>query len=212
MKKTSETRNFTFEVRAEKRENGKAIITGEPIVFDQKTDIGGFFSETIRAGALEKTDLTDVPLLANHNFSMIPVARSRRNNGNSTMTLTNKANRFTFEAELDTENNATARELYSAVERGDISGMSFCFDIEEEKWSDEKSDYPHRDILRIGKVYEISAVTFPAYEGTSINARSLEKESAQLILEKMRKRSGDFDKDCEESNKLKLLIAIQNEI
>lgn len=210
--KLGEKRNFTFEIRAEENDNGKAIITGEPIVFEQKTDICGCFSESIRSGALLETDLTDVPLLANHNFDMIPVARSRRNNGNSTMTLTSEKNRFTFKAELDIENNLTARELYSAIKRGDISGMSFCFDIEEEKWSEENSDYPHRDILKIGKVYEISAVTFPAYEGTSISARAMDIDQAKNILEKMRKRSGDFATECEELNKLKLQIAIQSEL
>lgn len=210
--KLGEKRFFTFEIRAEETDNGKVIITGEPIVFEQKTDICGCFSETIRSGALLETDLTDVPLLVNHNFNMIPVARSRRNNGNSTMTLTSEKNRFTFKAEIDIENNLTARELRSAINRGDISGMSFCFDIEEEKWSDENSDYPHRDILKIGKVYEISAVTFPAYEGTSISARNMDIDQAKDILEKMRKRSGDFATECEELNKLKTLIAIECEI
>lgn len=208
--KEVEKRNFTFEIRAEETDDGKATIYGEPIVFEQKTDVGGYFSETIRKGALKKTDLRDVPLLVNHNFDLIPVARSRRNNGNSTMLLTSKDDSFTFKAELDIENNTTARELYSAIKRGDITGMSFCFDIVEEKWSDEDTVYPHRDILKIGRVYEISAVTFPCYEGTSINARAMEIDHAKSILEKMKKRHNGNCEDVNTREKLLLQIAIEN--
>lgn len=209
--KEVEKRNFTFEIRAEETDDGKATIYGEPIVFEQKTDVGGYFSETIRKGALKETDLRDVPLLVNHNFDLIPVARSRRNNGNSTMLLTSKDDSFTFKAELDIENNTTARELYSAIKRGDITGMSFCFDIVEEKWTDEDTDYPHRDILKIGRVYEISAVTFPCYEGTSINARAMEIDHAKSILEKMKKRHNGICEDVnKERERLQLLIEIES--
>lgn len=212
--KTVEKRNFLFDIRASEPKEGKAIIEGEPIVFEQKTDICGLFSEIIKTGALEGSDLRDVPLLVNHDFNSIPVARSRRNNGKSTMTLTNEKNRFTFSAELDIENNARAKELYSAIKRGDIAGMSFCFDIESETWKDEKSDYPQREINKIGKVYEISAVTFPAYSGTSINARAMDIAQAKDILEKMRRSGENGNKEEAEKTereRLKLLIDIESE-
>lgn len=209
--KEIEKRNFTFEIRAEENDNGTATIYGEPIVFEQKTDVSGLFSETIKKGALKETDLRDVPLLVNHNFDLIPVARSRRNNGNSTMLLTSKDDSFTFKADLDIKNNTTSRELVSAIKRGDITGMSFCFDIIEETWIDEDTDYPHRDILKIGKVYEISAVTFPCYEGTSINARAMEIDHAKSILEKMKKRhNGNCEDVNKEREKLKLQIEIES--
>ena len=72
---------------------------------------------------------------------------------------------------LDIENNSEARALYSAVKRGDISGMSFMFGINGEEWEALDSDHPTRHITSISNVVEVSAVTFPAYESTEISAR-----------------------------------------
>ena len=165
-KKPMEQRGYQFEVRAEKTDKGD-VITGRPIVYDSKTDMG-YFEEIIEKGALEDTDLTDVRFLVNHDISKIPLARSRRNNGNSTMKLTTDKDGLVIEVQLDTENNAEARSLYSAVKRGDISGMSFMFVIDSEEWEDLDSDHPLRRIKKIKAVYEVSAVTFPAYSSTEI--------------------------------------------
>ena len=131
----------------------------------------GWFDEIIEPGALNKTDLTDVRFLVNHDTSKIPLARSRRNNGNSTMQLTVDNDGMGIRVTLDTENNNEARALYSAVQRGDISGMSFMFGIRDEEWENLDSDHPTRHIKDISTVVEVRAVTFPAYESTEINAR-----------------------------------------
>ena len=131
-KKELERRSYSFEVRAEESEQG-SIITGRPIVYNSRTDIG-FFDEIIESGALDNTDLTDVRFLVNHDTSRIPLARSRRNNGNSTMQLSVDEMGMAIRVKLDTENNAEAKSLYSAVERGDISSMSFMFSIDDEEW------------------------------------------------------------------------------
>ena len=183
------TRTLNFEMGTEKVEQ-KGRITGRPIVYNSLTDIG-YFWEQIAPGALDHTDLRDVRLLINHDTSRIPLARSRRNNENSTMQLIPVVEGMDFRADIDIENNAEARALYSAIERGDISGMSFMFIIDGEEWTDLDTDKPTRTITSISKVYEISAVTFPAYEDTSINVqRSLDKEaldSALATLESERK-------------------------
>lgn len=200
-KKALEQRSYSFEVRAESGERGN-IITGRPIVYESKTDLG-WFDEIIERGALDGADLTDVRFLVNHDISKIPLARSRRNNGNSTMQLSPDFEGMAIDVQLDTENNSEARSLYSAVQRGDITGMSFMFSIDDEEWSDLDSDHPTRHILKIGSVVEVSAVTFPAYESTSINARSNEAlESARLALEKAKEERGQsVDTD---SNELEL--------
>lgn len=167
--KPLEQRAYNFEVRAEETERGH-IITGRPIVYNSRTDLG-LFDEIIEPGALDQTDLTDVRFLVNHDTSKIPLARSRRNNGNSTMQLTVDMTGLGIRVDLDTENNAEARALYSAVERGDISGMSFMFGIRGEEWDDLDSEHPTRRIKDISTVVEVSAVTFPAYDATEINAR-----------------------------------------
>lgn len=178
-----EIRAFNFEVRAEETERGHTL-TGMPIVFDERTDLG-WYDEIIDKGALDRTDLRDVRFLVNHNVDMIPLARSRNNNANSTMQMEAIDNGMTIRVDLDTENNMDARSLYSAVERNDISGMSFMFTVDEDSWEDLESDHPTRHIRSLGKVFEVSAVTFPAYEATSIQARGLADalESAKASLE-----------------------------
>ena len=190
VKKMLEQRSYSFEVRAEEGEGG-AIITGRPIVYDSRTDLG-YFDEIIEQGALDGADLTDVRFLVNHDLSKIPLARSRRNNGNSTMQLSVDAEGMFIRVKLDTENNAEAKALYSAVQRGDISGMSFMFSIDCESWENLESDHPTRHVTKIGSVVEVSAVTFPAYDTTTINARSKEAlDSARSAVETARRQSAE---------------------
>lgn len=196
-KKELERRAYSFEVRAEESDEGN-IITGRPIVYSSRTDLG-WFDEIIEPGALNNTDLTDVRFLVNHDTSKIPLARSRRNNGNSTMQLSVDNNGMSIRVSLDTENNSEARALYSAVQRGDITGMSFMFGINDEEWENIESDHPIRHIRDISSVVEVSAVTFPAYESTEINARSKEAlDNARSALESARHaESESVDTDLE---------------
>lgn len=187
MNKDFEQRSYNFEVRAEETENGN-IITGRPIVYNSKTDLG-LFDEVIEQGALISTDLRDVRFLVNHDLSRIPLARSRRNNGNSTLFLQVDEMGMNIRATLDTENNADARALYSAVQRGDISGMSFMFTVRDEKWENLDSEHPTRRITDIGTIVEVSAVTFPAYDSTEISTRSQQAlDNAREALEKAREQ------------------------
>lgn len=179
-------RVFDFEVRAEHDEKNGDYITGRPIVYNSKTDIG-YFSEIIEKGALDKADMRDVRFLVNHNMDMIPLARSRNNNENSTMQLWIDEQGLNIRVNLDTENNTEAKNLYSAIKRGDITGMSFMFTINKEKWEELESDHPTRRILEIGRVFEVSAVTFPAYEDTEISARDKKTlDSAKSVLDSAR--------------------------
>ena len=179
-----EIRSFNFEVRANENEEHGHFLEGRPIVYDVRTDLG-WYDEIIGKGALDGADLKDVRFLVNHNTDMVPLARSRNNNENSTMQLTVDDEGMGIRVDLDTENNTEARNLYSAVERGDIDGMSFMFTIDGDKWDDIDSDHPTRTITKFSKVFEVSAVTFPAYEQTSISARGLSDalESAKTSLE-----------------------------
>lgn len=201
-KKELESRSYSFEVRADKDEQGGNIITGRPIVYDKMTDLG-WFNEIIERGALDKTNLQDVRFLVNHDTSKIPLARSRKNNKNSTMQLTVDDDGLAIRVTLDTENNADARALYSAVQRGDISGMSFMFSINDEEWQNLESDHPTRRIKEIGTVVEVSAVTFPAYEQTEISTRCKEAlDSARNAVDTAR-RGAEVDTSTLELEKLK---------
>ena len=194
-------RNFTFDIRADTDEDNGAYITGRPIVFESKTNLG-YCDEVIRRGALDDADLSDVRFLVNHNTDMIPLARSQAGNKNSTMQIQTDKDGLTMRVNLDIENNAEARALYSAVQRGDISGMSFMFTITGDEWENLDSEHPTRYINTIGEVSEVSAVTFPAYESTEISARD------KRAVEEARKALQDSDNVELEKLKLKYLYNI----
>ena len=199
-------RAYDFEIRAENNEKHGDYIVGRPIVYGSKANLG-YFDEVIERGALDNTNLKDVAFLVNHNNSMIPLARSRNNNENSTMQITVDENGMSIRVNLDTENNAEARSLYSAIKRGDITGMSFAFYIEKDgdKWENLRSEHPTRHIRAISSVTEVSAVTRPAYQSTEISARDKEAlDSAKATLESVRSQSLDSDKEKLELEKAKI--------
>ena len=206
MPKELEQRSYSFDIGADENEGHR--ITGRPIVYGSRTSLG-WFDEIIEPGALNGADLRDVRFLVNHDTRKIPLARSRRNNGHSTMQLSPNESGLDIDVLLDTENNNEARALYSAVQRGDISGMSFMFSVDDEEWENLESDHPTRHIRKIGSVVEVSAVTFPAYESTEINARSKEAlDNARSAVDTARQQSAkSVDTDELEllKEKLKLL-------
>lgn len=208
-RKDLEQRAYAFDMNAAQNEDEVGVITGRPIVYDSKTNLG-IFDEVIERGALDKADLRDVRFLVNHDTSKIPLARSRNNNANSTMQLMPDDQGMAIRVNLDVKNNSEARNLYSAIERGDISGMSFMFRVDDEEWTDLETDHPTRHIRKISNVAEVSAVTFPAYEDTSISVRNKEAlENAKLALASA-KRSLDSEKELElEKAKFEALIKVR---
>lgn len=191
-----EIRAFDFEVRAEENEEHGHFLTGRPIVYNQRTDLG-WYDEIIEAGALDYADLKDVRFLVNHNTDMIPLARSRNNNENSTMQLITDEAGMGIRVDLDTENNSEAKSLYSAVGRGDITGMSFMFEVDKDSWEDIDSDHPLRRIRSFNRIFEVSAVTFPAYSQTSIQTRGLSDalDSAKESLDSVKAEKLELEKE-----------------
>lgn len=182
-------RNYSFEIRAnEDKEKKSYTLTGRPIVYNSKTDLG-YFDEIIESGALDKANLKDVRFLVNHDTSKIPLARATEGNKESTMRFNVDKNGMEISVELDVENNSEAKALYSAVQRGDITGMSFMFTVDGEEWENLESEHPTRHIKSIGQVFEVSAVTFPAYEASEISAR--DKKSLDDAVNKA--RTNDLD-------------------
>lgn len=187
LKKDQEFRAFNFEIRAKEDEKHGHYIEGQPIVFGQRTDLG-WYDEVISADALNNCDLKDVRFLVNHNVEMIPLARSRNNNENSTMQMSVVPEGMNIRVDLDTENNSESKSLYSAVRRGDVTGMSFMFRVRKAEWDETDPDHPTRTITDIAKVFEVSAVTWPAYDQTSITARcSGALDNAKEELESLRR-------------------------
>ena len=143
------------------------VLTGRPVVYAQPTvikDKFGEYTEVIRRGALEGADLSDTRLLYNHDLSKIPLARSPK-----TMRFKLDPAGLTMTAELpETEEG---KSVYTAVKRGDLSGMSFAFKVPKGGSTfDAKTNT--RTITKIEKIYECSIVPFPAYPQTSVEARA----------------------------------------
>ena len=193
------TRSYEASFNVSEEETG--VIVGTPIVFNQRTrilDWEGEFNEIISPTALEKTDMRDVRLFVNHDTGKIALARSKNGNANSTMSFEIGADGVHMRAKLDIENNAEARALYSAIQRGDVDGMSFGFRVRGQEWSDVNAKIPTRTITDISIVHEVSVVNFPAYGQTSVSTRSGEpysplkeirghaEETAKLELEKLK--------------------------
>ena len=183
-------RGFNAEFRAvgEDAEKTGHIVEGLAAVYDQETlirDFFGEFKEVIRKGAFDETDFSDVRFLVNHDMKGIALARSRHNNKSdkpNTMQLSVDKEGVKIKADLDTVNNEQARALYSAISRGDMDGMSFQFFVAEDnqRWTRSDDGVELREIIKVDKVIEVSAVNFPAYAGTDINSRSLESDKRAL--------------------------------
>jgi HK97 family phage major capsid protein len=136
-------------------------LEGVAVVFNQPANIGGI-TEVIAPDALRGVDLSGVVLLTNHNGEGIPLARSP---GTMSLTVTERG----LEMSAALPETEQARTVYEAVKRGDLSEMSFAFDIGESTF-DEKTQT--RNITAISKIYEISIVNFAAYKQTTVTARN----------------------------------------
>lgn len=170
---------------AVKTTDNDGVLEGYPIVFGVRTQIGDFFTEEIDPHALDNADMSDIVLNANHNDVMLPIARHRRGK-RSTMDVNIDNIGVFMRANLDLENNATAREAYSTVKREDVTDMSFAFFVAADEWQGLDSDMPHRIIKQISKVVDFTVATRGAYPQTSIYARSAALDNAKSVLETAR--------------------------
>ena len=184
-------RGFNAEFRAAGEDEGKTghIVSGLASVYGEEIrmidPLHGEYYEIIERGAFDNTDFSDVRLLVNHDTRGIPLARSRRNTRSdkpNTMQLQLTERGLEMRADLDTVNNEQARALYSAIDRGDMDGMSFIMFVGDDgqKWTKRDDGFLSRKITHVKKVIEISAVNFPAYPGTNIDARSLDSDRRAL--------------------------------
>lgn len=199
-------RNYPAEFRAD---GDSGIIEGVPIVFDTPTDIGGWFQETICKGAISKDVIKDVRFFWNHDLNRMAVCRSiipLDKLGGMELHIEDEGVRMLARPN---RKRTDANDLCIAVEDGVVNAMSFMFGVAEERWEDEDTDYPKRFITRIDPLVEVSAVNYPAYATTSINARGdTATESDRAVLERMREqRKALREGDAQAQRELELLKA-----
>lgn len=182
-------------------------ISGYAAVFNQDADIAGLFTESIKPGAfkrsLEQSD--DIKALFNHDTAKVLGATK-----NNSLELSEDSNGLKFRLAPNLE-TSTGKDVYELVKRGDVDKMSFGFYIVEDRWS-TKDGRDHREILE-ADLFEVSVVTFPAYSGTSAQARSAEeiynehkeKQQAEAEAENKRKESERIKKQVKSDLKKKEL-------
>lgn len=155
------------------------ILDGTPIVLDTRTCLGKDFwtgediFEEISKDAFDNADMTDVVFNINHGDGNHATARTRNETLELHVDKDNKEVRCTVY--LD-KNNPRCVQTYTDISTGLLDRMSFAFTIEEESYNEKEHCYYVR---KIDKVYDVSAVEFPAYETTSISARRHELAVAE---------------------------------
>ena len=175
--KNKEIRSFNFSFEGEKEERK---MVGHAAVFNQAADIGGWFEELIEPGAFKASiKKDDVRALFNHDPNFV-LGRNKAG------TLTMSEDDAGLKVSIEPPDTQFARDLAVSIERGDITQMSFAFQVQEEEWvRGEKKDPDVRKIKKV-RLYDVSPVTFPAYEGTDIAIRSHDawKEEIEKIEKK----------------------------
>ena len=161
------------EIRAE---GDTVSVSGYAAVFNSETIIGGSYREQIAPGAFaDAIGRDDVMFLINHDG--LPMARTK----SGTLTLAEDERGLYMSAELDSS-DPDVRAIVPKMKRGDLDKMSFAFSPEVQSW-DDSGDMPLRTI-RQASLYDVSIVTYPAYQDTDIGLRSLsEFRSAQETKE-----------------------------
>jgi HK97 family phage prohead protease len=176
-----------LEVRSEG--NGNTLV-GYAAIFDSPSEPMPF-TEYVKRGAFSKTinDGADVRLLIDHEG--VPLARSR----SGTLVLEEDDRGLRVEAELD-PNNPDAARIMSAMKRGDLNQMSFAFRTIKDSWNTDRSVRELREV----QLFDVSVVTFPAYEETVAELRNantpvivtpvstLSLRKNQIALQKLRSR------------------------
>lgn len=180
--------NFNIELRKDENESGKMIIEGYAAVFDEEALIGdeewGFY-ERIDKKAFDDANMKDVPLKYNHSDNVPILARTR----NKSLELKVDDKGLFIHAELlDTQDNI---DMYKRIKAGLIDKMSFAFTVKKDAEEWEKGDIPKRTIKQVDRLFDVSVVDVPAYDGTSIYARSLEmcetfKNTAEAVAHEKR--------------------------
>lgn len=180
MIKKVELRNM--DIRASNDEGKNLHIEGYAAVFDDKTLLwespysGVKYYEQISRNAIDgNTDMHDVILRYNHSDSALILART----SNSTLRLTTDDKGIKFDADIAP--TTAGKDVYQLIKRGDLSKMSFAFSVDKEDWdTDNVAKTQTRTINHIDKVMDVSPVDFPAYDGTSVEARDYKAMIAKL--------------------------------
>lgn len=159
-------------------ESDKRTLTGYAVVWNSDTTIGDYFVERIAPGAFTKALRGDILALVNHDTGRV-VGRTRSG------TLRLAEDSHGLKVDIDIPDTTDGNDLWTLVERGDVSGMSFSFRATKQEW-DDAGDLPHRTVIE-AELFEVTATPIPAYPDTSLALRSLEAARTEARRAEYRK-------------------------
>lgn len=177
-------------------------LEGRAIVFDSYSNNLGFYEKINRSAVTQELiNNSDIIFTFNHDPNQL-LARFRNGGGSLDVELREDGVYFSF----DIPNTTLGNDIYELIKRGDISNCSFCFSISDEKDSqkwEKREGKMYREIMKIGGLYDLSAVTYPAYSDTDINARSIEarniaEEELDKIIKEAEEKAAEEEKREEE--------------
>lgn len=169
---TRQTRMITTEF-ATRDDDNSPVIEGYFAVFNSNYEIAQGMSESIAPGAFSEALGGDIRALVNHDTTLV-LGRNTKN----TLELREDSHGLWGQVRIN-PNDSEAMNLYERVKRGDVDGCSIGFDIAEEKTDFLENGDVHWTIEKVLPLYEVSAVTFPAYQETNVSARSAQKEEIE---------------------------------
>lgn len=182
VKSEREYRNMTMEIReaVEGEEDQNKVVTGYASTFDEPyklfTGEGWEYWETVERTAFDETDMSDVIMQYDHEGRVF--ARTRNN------TLRVEPDEKGLFIEADLGGTEIGRELYEEIAGGYTDRMSFGFTVTGESEDKERNDAGvwiyTRHITKVGKLYDVSAVSIPANDGTSIAADAVTRSIGNL--------------------------------
>ena len=155
-----------FETRAD-NDTGDIYISGYFSVFNSDYEIMPGYTESVAETAFDGALSDDIRCLINHETRLV-LGRNRA----GTLKLSADSRGLWGEV-LINQKDSDATNLYERVKRGDVNQCSFGFDILDEEYTDRGEGKAHWTIKAV-KLYEVSVVTFPAYEDTGVEARKNE--------------------------------------
>ena len=189
--------------------NDEMILEGYALVFDSPTLIGdeerGYY-EVIDKQALEGADIKDVPFKVNHNDINLILARTRNNS--LQLNIDDKGLFFRAKLQNDVQSHC---EIYNMVKTGLLDKMSFAFTVKEQE-IERSGKVPTRIIKKIDKLFDISVVTVPAYDATSVQARSIELVETSIESLENEKRSLEKEKAEQEAKQALELYKLKTKI
>lgn len=199
--KNREVRTFqTTEMRVVRSEGKASKIVGHAAVFDSPTKIGSGawgFMETVKPGAFAKSiKEDDIRGLFNHDPNII---LGRNTAGTLELSEDDKGLAYT----ITPPETQWARDLLESIDRGDVSGSSFGFEVKKQRWTEHDDDgdevkLDERDLLEL-KLWDVSPVTFPAYPDTDVAKRQHEEFRASLETQQVQARETDETRQDEEA-------------